>query len=75
MFKVLFLFPQLITPHGVQANRKEFGPAALDFEVSGFVCSNLQIRFLRVFDTENSYVPMRWVRYITVTDSYVIKLW
>lgn len=65
---------KLIIPNGVQPNRSELGPAVLDFEISGFVSSNLQIRFLRVFDQEHSYVPLRWIRYITVTDSYVLRL-
>jgi len=65
---------KLIVNSGSQANRNELGPASLDFEISGFVCSNLQIQFLRVFDAEHSYVPQRWVRYVTVPDSYIIKL-
>lgn len=52
----------------------EIGPIILDFEISGFVCSNLQIQFLRVFDRELSYAPMKWVRYITTSDSYIVKL-
>lgn len=65
---------QLIVPNGAQVNKMELGPAILDFEISGFVSSNLQIRFIRVYEKEHSYVPKRWVRYITVPDSYVIKL-
>lgn len=53
---------------------QEIGPVVLDFEISGFVCSNLQFQFLRVFDREHSYVPMKWVRYVTTSDSYVVKL-
>ncbi|KAK2167222.1 hypothetical protein LSH36_31g08030 [Paralvinella palmiformis] len=52
----------------------DLGPVALTFEISGFVTSGLQIRFIRVFDREHSYVPTRWIRYITTADSYVCKL-
>lgn len=65
---------QLFQPTVSAARMQEVGPAALTFEISGSTPSNLQIRFLRVFDREHSYVPMRWVRYITTTDSYVFKL-
>ena len=54
--------------------RHEFGAIAVTFELSGFVCSNLQIRFLRVFDKEQSYVPTRWIRYVTASQSYLVKL-
>ncbi|ELT91142.1 hypothetical protein CAPTEDRAFT_147922 [Capitella teleta] len=53
---------------------KHLGPIAVHFEVSGFVCSMLQVRFLRVFDREHSYVPHRWLRYITTPDSYLVQL-
>ena len=56
------------------SRKNDVGPIAVTFELSGFVCSNLQIRFLRVFDKEQSYVPMRWIRYVTVADSYIVKL-
>ena len=65
---------QLIGGKESSSSQKELGPIALEFEVSGFVCSNMQIRFLRVFDREHSYVPFRWVRYITTSDSFVVKI-
>lgn len=52
----------------------EIGPASLEFELKDFTSSKLQIRFLKVFDRHNSYVPFRWVRYATLSDSYVIRL-
>ncbi|XP_013407888.1 AP-4 complex subunit mu-1 isoform X2 [Lingula anatina] len=55
-------------------NSEEVGPATLDFELSNHVCSGLKVRFLRVFEREHSYLPQRWIRYITVPDNYLFKL-
>lgn len=52
----------------------EVGPTSLEFELKDFTASHLQIRFLKVFDKHNSYVPFRWVRYATLSDSYVVRL-
>ncbi|XP_072031792.1 AP-4 complex subunit mu-1-like [Amphiura filiformis] len=56
------------------SSRLEVGPANLDFEIKDFVCSHLQIKYLKVFDRHNSYVPYRWVRYVSLSDSYVVRL-
>lgn len=68
------LSSQLIGARESRSYLQEIGPVVLDFEISGFVCSNLQFQFLHVFDREHSYVPMKWVRYVTTSDSYVVKL-
>ncbi|XP_062516479.1 uncharacterized protein LOC134191864 [Corticium candelabrum] len=57
-----------------KTTRKEIGPLSIDFEIPMFVCSGLNIRFLRVFERSGSYSPFRWVRYITHSDSYVIRI-
>lgn len=54
--------------------RKEISQVALMFEMPMFVCSRLAIRFLRVFERGRSYVPYRWVRYVTRSDSYVCRV-
>eukprot|EP00058_Branchiostoma_floridae_P025175 XP_002610665.1 hypothetical protein BRAFLDRAFT_117900 [Branchiostoma floridae] len=54
--------------------RFKLGPVSLNFELPMYICSRLQIRFLRLFDHEQSYVPYRWVRYVTHSDSYVIRI-
>lgn len=71
---LMFFSSQLIGARDSRTCLQEIGPVVLDFEISGFVCSNLQFQFLRVFDREHSYVPMKWVRYVTTSDSYVVKL-
>jgi len=54
--------------------RQEVGPISLEFEVPMYVCSGLAIRFLRVLERGRNYVPFRWVRYITHSDSYVFRV-
>lgn len=54
--------------------RKEIGPVSLEFEIPMYICSGLQIRYLRVQDRDKAYSPFRWVRYITHSDSYVIRI-
>ena len=58
----------------MSTSHMKLGPAALSFEICGHVCSGLQIRFLRVIDKDKSYTPIRWIRYITTSDSYIVKL-
>jgi AP-4 complex subunit mu-1 len=38
-----------------------------------YVCSGINIRFLRVTERGKRYTPFRWVRYITEADSYVFR--
>ncbi|XP_008121571.1 AP-4 complex subunit mu-1 isoform X2 [Anolis carolinensis] len=52
---------------------RELGPANLSFEVPAFACSGLQIRFLRFVGPQTS-LPHRWVRYVTHSDAYAIRL-
>lgn len=54
--------------------RREIGPVSLEFEIPMHTCSGLQIRHLRVQDPEKAFNPFRWVRYITHSDSYVIRI-
>ncbi|KAL5008054.1 hypothetical protein ScPMuIL_013635 [Solemya velum] len=65
---------RLINQTGGKMNKQEVGPVAMEFEVSGYTNTGLQIRYMRVYDRENSYVPFRWVRYITISDSYIVKI-
>uniref|UniRef100_A0A3B4B6B3 MHD domain-containing protein n=1 Tax=Periophthalmus magnuspinnatus TaxID=409849 RepID=A0A3B4B6B3_9GOBI len=51
----------------------EVAPVGLSFEVPKWTCSGLQVRFLRLSPV---YSPAgeRWVRYITHSDSYTIRI-
>jgi AP-4 complex subunit mu-1 len=64
-FKIAFSQP---------ANRKEVGPISMDFEISMFNFSNLQIKYLRIADQGKSSNPHRWVRYVTQASSYVCRI-
>lgn len=56
------------------SHRKELGPISMTFEIPMYNISNLQVRYLRIAETDKSYNPHRWVRYITQSSSYVYRL-
>lgn len=65
---------KLTTSENDQRNvKKDLGPISMEFEVPMYVCSGLNIRFLRVTERGRNYVPFRWVRYITHSNSYVFR--
>ena len=41
---------------------------------SSAVCTTLQVRYLRIAETDKGYNPHRWVRYITSSSSYVFRM-
>jgi len=53
--------------------KKEIGPLSLKFEIPMHICSNLNVRYLRVAERNREYVPYRWVRSVTRTESYVTR--
>nr|XP_015195806.1 PREDICTED: AP-4 complex subunit mu-1 isoform X4 [Lepisosteus oculatus] len=55
------------------ASLQEVGPVSLSFELPKHTCTGLQIRFLRLSRGAPS-LPQRWVRYVTHSDSYTIRL-
>ncbi|XP_074654849.1 AP-4 complex subunit mu-1-like isoform X2 [Tubulanus polymorphus] len=63
-----------IVTSGENASLMDVGPVTMDFEISGFVCTNLQVRFLQVQDQGKLFMPFQWVRYITIPDSYTFKI-
>lgn len=64
----------LSKPSGNSATRKELGPVALQFEVPMYNVSQLQVKYLRISETAAAYKPQRWVRYVTQSSSYVVRL-
>ncbi|XP_034280023.1 AP-4 complex subunit mu-1 isoform X1 [Pantherophis guttatus] len=64
---------KLEIPGLTQAGLRELGPVNLSFEMPAHTCSGLQIRFLRFTGPEPT-LPHRWVRYVTHSESYVIRL-
>ncbi|XP_074836659.1 AP-4 complex subunit mu-1 [Carettochelys insculpta] len=51
----------------------EMGPVNMSFELPMHTCSGLQVRFLRVTPPP-AVPPHHWVRYVTHSDSYIIRL-
>jgi AP-4 complex subunit mu-1 len=56
------------------AHKREIGPIAMSFEIPMHNVSNLQVKYLRISETHKSYNPYRWVRYITLSSSYVCRI-
>ena len=66
IFSALFSVSQLNLSDMSRTAKKEINSVSIDFEMPMFICSGLNIRFLRVFEGgASSYTPFRWVRYIT----------
>ncbi len=62
----VYLSFQLTLSEVSRTAKKELNQISLDFELPMFICSGMNIRFLRVFEQGRaSYTPFRWVRYIT----------
>ncbi|XP_029028694.1 AP-4 complex subunit mu-1 [Betta splendens] len=55
------------------ASMLEVGPVSLTFELPKFTATGLQIRFLRLSPVQPG-LSQRWVRYITHSDSYTIRI-
>ncbi|XP_068600708.1 AP-4 complex subunit mu-1 [Brachionichthys hirsutus] len=55
------------------ASLLEVGPVALNFELPKFTVTGLQIRFLRLSPVQPG-PSQRWVRYVTHSDSYTIRV-
>ena len=48
----------------------------MNFEIPMYNCSSLQVRFLRIVENMRgkSPAPFRWVRYLCMSDSYVVRV-
>lgn len=61
-----------------KASLLELGKVAAEFEVSNYVPSGLRIRFLNVssnqYSASGSAASKKWIRYVTLTDSYQFRL-
>ncbi|XP_048839591.1 AP-4 complex subunit mu-1 isoform X1 [Brienomyrus brachyistius] len=55
------------------ASLLEVGPVSMSFELPKHTCTGLQIRFLRLTPVQPNPSP-RWVRYVTHSDSYTIRI-
>ncbi|XP_067288882.1 AP-4 complex subunit mu-1 [Pseudorasbora parva] len=55
------------------ASLLEVGPVSMSFELPKQTCTGLQIRFLRLSPTQTG-LSQRWVRYVTHSDSYTMRI-
>eukprot|EP00003_Mantamonas_plastica_P030245 TRINITY_DN740_c0_g1_i2.p1 TRINITY_DN740_c0_g1~~TRINITY_DN740_c0_g1_i2.p1 ORF type:complete len:479 (+),score=170.79 TRINITY_DN740_c0_g1_i2:376-1812(+) len=70
-----FIRAKIFLQYGTSSKvKREIGPISMEFEIPMYNCSNVNIRFLRVLERNKSYVPYRWVRYITHSNSYVSRV-
>ena len=66
-----------LTQDRVSAIKKEVGPVSLSFTLPNFNISRLAVRFLQILAkprSPNEPPPQRWVRYVTQSSSYVVRL-
>lgn len=61
-------------PQVTNLSKKELGPVNLVFEFPVFVGSKMKVKSLKVVEKNSMYTPMRWVRYITHSDSYIVRI-
>lgn len=64
---------QLEVPSLSSASMLEVGPVGLSFELPKITATGLQIRFLRLSPIQPG-PSQRWVRYVTHSDSYTIRI-
>lgn len=64
---------KLEVPGLSSASMLEVGPVGLSFELPKFTATGLQIRFLRLSPVQPG-PSQRWVRYVTHSDSYTVRL-
>ncbi|XP_030009644.1 AP-4 complex subunit mu-1 [Sphaeramia orbicularis] len=64
---------KLDVPGLSSASMQEVGPVGLSFELPKYTATGLQIRFLRLSPVQPG-PSQRWVRYVTHSDSYTIRI-
>ncbi|XP_004691964.1 PREDICTED: AP-4 complex subunit mu-1 [Condylura cristata] len=61
--------------HSTSTSPLGLGPASLSFELPRHTCSGLQVRFLRLsFRPCGNANPHKWVRHLSHSDAYVIRI-
>ncbi|XP_057676749.1 AP-4 complex subunit mu-1 isoform X2 [Corythoichthys intestinalis] len=65
---------KLDVPALSSASMMEVGPVDLTFELPKVTASGLRVRFLRLAPAQHRGPAQRWVRYVTRSDSYAIRI-
>lgn len=55
------------------ALKRGIGPINLQFTIPMYCASRLQVRYLQIMKHEKGYSPYRWVRYVTMSNSYIVR--
>ncbi len=60
---------------GAGGIRRGVGPVNLQFTIPMFCASRLQVRYLQINREaqKGAQQPYRWVRYVTLSNSYVVR--
>ena len=53
--------------------KKSIGPINLQFTIPMYCASRLQVRYLQILKEHKGHQPYRWVRYVTLSNSYVVR--
>ena len=53
--------------------KRGVGPINLQFTIPMYCASRLQVRYLQIVKEHKNNQPYRWVRYVTLSNSYVIR--
>lgn len=54
--------------------KRGIGPINLQFTIPMYCASRLHVKYLQISKADKNYSPYRWVRYVTMSNSYVIRL-
>ncbi|MDP2436327.1 MAG: hypothetical protein Q8P67_11325 [archaeon] len=49
-------------------------PIAMQFTVPMFTCSGIHIRYLRIVESRLNYTPIKWVRYLSKSGDYQVRV-
>lgn len=72
LYATLVLILQLINQSD-PLNREDVGPLRVKFEISGQALSGMKIKTVKILNQDQT-TPQKWLRYITVSDSFLVKL-
>lgn len=65
---------QLINQSNTTIDKEHIGPMTLKFEISKFTCSGLRIKSINFNMKDTSSAPKKWIRHLTIGDSYIAHI-
>ncbi|KAL8565684.1 hypothetical protein ACOMHN_056183 [Nucella lapillus] len=65
---------RLITHHSKSVPRMDIGPATVEFEINRLTLSGLHLRNVKIYDGNKLSQASRFVRFVTASDSYTVKI-